>query len=896
MKHDFCDRASSVRSRHSCKRLCHYGLMFWMLLLLCCLMQNVIAQNSDVTSSIDLVGSDLALEACCLGDTCEMLNPQNCVSAGGSPMGPGSQCVPPEACCFRGGSCQDLDPSCCIFHATGTPLGAGTTCLGDNNNDNQDDACTPPQFSCDSVNVFDSLLGHLPCTQGITLQYNNNPSLIYKIQLIPQNPVTILSATSSSPFIISSQIPSSVTWAESGGNPIATGAAATNVPIGTFTVNTGGASPQNYTIYFLSLNDSILCINDAFGTDCPPEPECPNNILQNWSFEQGSVVGPMTSTGQASSWNPAYGSPDVATSHGGCGDNFYVAMWGNLVVGEGLHQTGVTLTQGSAYQISLCVQWAQEPNRPYQPRFRVRAGNVLLTSPTDPNGVTMGITPFITTPNQWVTFTLPAWTAPSSYSIVTISPENQSAFNHGDSTTYAYVDRICIREVPDTCVTPPKCMVAWYPLDETTGAIAVNDIAPPPSSSMNNVGTPVPGPIGMPNGPVPVPGIVGNRALYFYTPHYVDVPSQSDLNFGGGSFSIDGWIRAVGCGPGRLSPIVDKLDTSSNTGYSFYLDQPVAGNAVLKLQVDASTFTSTGTLAATANPSLNTGPWYHIAVTVNVGTGVGTFYINGSTAGTFTALAGPSSNTVSMWIGEIRVPGGRCEIAIDELELFSCALTPSEISSIWAADSLGKCKPAGLKGDPTGDGNINVLDIVTIVNHILDIAPLSGDALDRADCNSDGMVDVLDALGIVNVILGTGECAPSSARPIMTPQLMDVLESLRHYLNDEDFDKFMVLVKAEIGIPEIFHLAQNYPNPFNPTTDIRYQIADRRSSLHITLKIFNLLGQEVRTLVNEIQEPGYYSVSWDGRDEAGLEVSSGVYFYRLVSGEYTATKRMVLMK
>ena len=65
------------------------------------------------------------------------------------------------------------------------------------------------------------------------------------------------------------------------------------------------------------------------------------------------------------------------------------------------------------------------------------------------------------------------------------------------------------------------------------------------------------------------------------------------------------------------------------------------------------------------------------------------------------------------------------------------------------------------RGDVNGDGNINVLDVMATINHILDVQPLEGLELDCADCNDDGVVNILDALGIVNVILGIGECAPA---------------------------------------------------------------------------------------------------------------------------------------
>jgi flagellar hook assembly protein FlgD len=94
-------------------------------------------------------------------------------------------------------------------------------------------------------------------------------------------------------------------------------------------------------------------------------------------------------------------------------------------------------------------------------------------------------------------------------------------------------------------------------------------------------------------------------------------------------------------------------------------------------------------------------------------------------------------------------------------------------------------------------------------------------------------------------------------------------------------------------LPTEFGLAQNFPNPFNPTTTITYQLPHASD---VTLNIFNALGQHVRTLVNGVQEPGFYEQYWDGCDESGQQVSSGIYFYRLTAGEFSRTKRMVLMK
>ncbi|MCK4223534.1 MAG: T9SS type A sorting domain-containing protein [candidate division Zixibacteria bacterium] len=97
--------------------------------------------------------------------------------------------------------------------------------------------------------------------------------------------------------------------------------------------------------------------------------------------------------------------------------------------------------------------------------------------------------------------------------------------------------------------------------------------------------------------------------------------------------------------------------------------------------------------------------------------------------------------------------------------------------------------------------------------------------------------------------------------------------------------------------PEKFELAQNYPNPFNPETRIKYTVDSRQThSIPITLKIYNILGQLVKTLVDEAQEPGRYEVIWDGKDEEGNDVVSGIYFYQLTTGEFSQTKKMILIK
>jgi hypothetical protein len=95
------------------------------------------------------------------------------------------------------------------------------------------------------------------------------------------------------------------------------------------------------------------------------------------------------------------------------------------------------------------------------------------------------------------------------------------------------------------------------------------------------------------------------------------------------------------------------------------------------------------------------------------------------------------------------------------------------------------------------------------------------------------------------------------------------------------------------GIPQEMVLIGNYPNPFNPETVIRYGLSDRAQ---VVLQIFNNLGQSVRTLVNETQSAGYKAVRWDGKNNFGEPLPSGVYIYRLAAGNYVESKKMLFVK
>jgi hypothetical protein len=122
---------------------------------------------------------------------------------------------------------------------------------------------------------------------------------------------------------------------------------------------------------------------------------------------------------------------------------------------------------------------------------------------------------------------------------------------------------------------------------------------------------------------------------------------------------------------------------------------------------------------------------------------------------------------------------------------------------------------------------------------------------------------------------------------------LNSITELRTILN-EPFDPLTdVPGDATPGLPYRFTVRQNYPNPFNPSTVIEYTLP-RRSA--VTIDIFNVLGQKVCRLVDEVKPAGTHAVSWDGTNKAGGAVSTGLYFYRVKAGDMVASRKMLLLK
>jgi len=105
--------------------------------------------------------------------------------------------------------------------------------------------------------------------------------------------------------------------------------------------------------------------------------------------------------------------------------------------------------------------------------------------------------------------------------------------------------------------------------------------------------------------------------------------------------------------------------------------------------------------------------------------------------------------------------------------------------------------------------------------------------------------------------------------------------------------KLMVAARERLGTPLMYALHPNYPNPFNARTVISYSIPERT---RVTLAVFNVMGQNVVSLVADVQEPGFYAVDWQGKDRSGRRVGNGVYFTVLSAGPFRKVQKLLFLK
>jgi hypothetical protein len=169
------------------------------------------------------------------------------------------------------------------------------------------------------------------------------------------------------------------------------------------------------------------------------------------------------------------------------------------------------------------------------------------------------------------------------------------------------------------------------------------------------------------------------------------------------------------------------------------------------------------------------------------------------------------------------------------------------------------------------------------------------------------VTEVLGVGGVFGVDIGTFTVDVGSSRKVAVsftpPSAGNYAGQLEFVSNDPVHDTLRVYVwgygelvtgiSEVLGVPKTFAVSPNYPNPFNPTTSIKYQLPQ---SSDVRLVIYNVLGQRVRTLLNNQIEAGYHEVVWDGLNDYGNQLGSGIYIYRFEAGDYSRVQKMIMMK
>ncbi len=289
-----------------------------------------------------------------------------------------------------------------------------------------------------------------------------------------------------------------------------------------------------------------------------------------------------------------------------------------------------------------------------------------------------------------------------------------------------------------------------------------------------------------------------------------------------------------------------------------------------------------------------------------------TFFKNGpinNTTGKITGLQGVQLSKGDMnrygtllSVSFTAVANGESQLTVDNFQAGSSRgekipATPSGITLIVGGDA--SATPAW---DVNGDGTTNILDLVLISQDFGKLASLNS----RTDVNGDGVINILDLI-VVAQHLGesTGAAAPLHVAIGDLELNPATIQAWVEHAEAEDdgsirFREAIANLQQLLAtlIPKETALLHNYPNPFNPETWIPYQLAE---SAEVTVHIYAASGVLVRTLALGHQAAGIYqsrsrAVYWDGKNEVGESVASGVYFYTLTAGDFTATRKMLIRK
>ena len=247
-------------------------------------------------------------------------------------------------------------------------------------------------------------------------------------------------------------------------------------------------------------------------------------------------------------------------------------------------------------------------------------------------------------------------------------------------------------------------------------------------------------------------------------------------------------------------------------------------------------------------------------------------------------------------------PNGRAQSTLilgPNLETNTVEVSAAGIESPATFYAIADSELPPMTADVNNDGLVNVLDLILITSNL----DTKGINL-AADVNRDGVVSMLDLILVAGMFEGTA-AAPAAQQQV--PETLTAVEVQGWLIDARELEIRDPIMKRGIVVleqllvsltPTETKLLANYPNPFNPETWIPYRLAE---DAFVTLTIYDTAGQVVRTLdvghrIASAYESRSKAVYWDGKNNVGERVASGVYFYHFSAGEYSATRRMVILK
>jgi len=258
-----------------------------------------------------------------------------------------------------------------------------------------------------------------------------------------------------------------------------------------------------------------------------------------------------------------------------------------------------------------------------------------------------------------------------------------------------------------------------------------------------------------------------------------------------------------------------------------------------------------------------------------------------------TLASGSGDGTIRLWDA---ATGDHIRTLMGAGAGFSVAFSPDGttiISSDWQGRlSLWELAPVYSQEDTNQDGVVNIIDLTFVASNF------GKTGKNAADVNGDGHVNIQDLVAVAAAFGGAANGAP--AAPYLSPETLQHWIAEAQHLTDSISQRGLghLEILLDAMLPKETALLRNYPNPFNPETWIPFQLA---KPTDVSVSIYNTQGAIVRTLNLGHLAAGVYqhrsrAAYWDGKNELGEPVASGVYFYTLTAGEFTATQKMVIRK